>query len=169
MNCPWDACSLCRLTACEITLVALLVLPGTSDCIPCQARQLGTSRPSSDPPPPQLRRPSLAPFCCFISEPTSLSQWFVPAVSPCSVFLPSSPHHSTFFARCCFLTWTTEYFISYSGFPLLPIQLFLWNPSFVSLGCFFCFFFLKHIYTKSWCVALSADIRKVSFQCARLI
>lgn len=43
------------------------------------------------------------------------------------------------------------------------------KPFFCLAWLFFFFFFLKHIYTKSWCVALSADIRKVSFQCARLI
>lgn len=78
-------------------------------------------------------------------------------VSPLSLFplnplchlLPTAPP----FCLQSILTWSTEYFISSFGppSPPLPIQLFSWNPSFVSLESEH---FLKHIYTKSSCVAV---------------
>lgn len=82
MNCPWDACSLCRLTACEITLVALLVLPGTSDCIPCHARQWGTSRPSLSPRPSPTQT-----FPCTFMLPYIRTNLTLTMVCTCSVSL----------------------------------------------------------------------------------
>lgn len=73
----------------------LLVLLGTAVCIPCQATQVRISWLCSSTPhhsPVQtIPGSSLASLCCLVSEPDSVSQWFVPAKHLFNLFLSSQP------------------------------------------------------------------------------
>lgn len=105
MNCPSDACSQCRLTACEIIWYLLLqTLPSGIGGNHLALFQLSFSRLACA----DLPGPSSAPFCCLVLEPNSISQWCLPVKSLFTQFLssqpvfPSSLHHPTSLSAVAF-------------------------------------------------------------------
>lgn len=111
--------------------------------------------PSSPLACADLPGPSSAPLCCQKLEPNSVSQWCLPVKCLLTLFLSSQPAFPSSFV--CSSFWHEALNISSAplDFPLCPSSSFHETPL---LSVESNWYFLKHIYAKSWCVALCADI-----------